>query len=98
MIKIVKEHIRFHNLSTKNTAAYFDSFGIEYIPQEVLKKTKINQLLTIYLKYKIMNLLCVGIYCIGFIEYVLAGKTLLDYTNLFSLNDYRKNYNITHVF
>ena len=30
-------------------------------------------------------------YCTGFIEYILPGKTLLDYTNLFTLNDYKKN-------
>ena len=30
-----------------------------------------------------------GFYCIA-IEYMLAGKTLLDYTNLFSPNDYEK--------
>ena len=35
-----------------------------------------------------------GFYCIAFIEYILAGKTLLDYTNLFSLNDYKKNHKI----
>ena len=33
--------------------------GTEYIPQEVLKKWEINKLLTTYLEYKIMNLLCV---------------------------------------
>ena len=32
-----------------------------------------------------------GFYCIPFIEYMLAGKTLLDCTNFFSLNDYKKN-------
>ena len=32
-----------------------------------------------------------GFYCIAFIEYMLAGKTLLDYTNLFSSNNYKKN-------
>ena len=32
-----------------------------------------------------------GFYCIAFIEYKLGGKTLLDYTNLFSPNDYKKN-------
>ena len=32
-----------------------------------------------------------GFYCIAFIEYILAGKTLLDYTNLFSPNGYKKN-------
>ena len=29
-----------------------------------------------------------GFYSIAFIEYTFAGTTLLDYTNLFSLNDY----------
>ena len=26
-------------------------------------------------------------YCIGFVSCMLAGKNLIDYTNLFSLND-----------
>ena len=30
------------------------------------------------------------IYCIAFIEYMLAGRTLLDYTNLISLNVHKK--------
>ena len=40
MIKILKEHIWFHYLLTKNLAVHFGSFVIEYIPQEVLKKIK----------------------------------------------------------
>ena len=36
--------------------------------------------------------LCVDI--IVFINYMLKGKTLLDYTNLFSPNDFKKNYQI----
>ena len=28
---------------------------------------------------------------IPFIEYMLAGETLLDYTNLFCSNDYKRN-------
>ena len=30
-------------------------------------------------------------YYIAFIEYVRPGKTLLDYANLFSPNNYKKN-------
>ena len=30
-------------------------------------------------------------YCIAFIKYILAGKTLVDYTKLFSPNEYKKN-------
>ena len=30
-------------------------------------------------------------FCIGFIDSMLKGIRLLDYTNLFSPNDYKKN-------
>ena len=32
--------------------------------------------------------------CIGFIDFMLKGKSLLEYTYLFSPNDYEKNDNI----
>ena len=32
-----------------------------------------------------------GFYFITFIEYMLVGETLLDYTNLFLLIDYKRN-------
>ena len=32
-----------------------------------------------------------GYHCIEFINYMLKGKTLVDYTNLFSPNDFKKN-------
>ena len=39
----------------RNIGVYFNSFRMEYIPEEVLKKSKINQLVTISLEFKIMN-------------------------------------------
>ena len=39
-----------------------------------------------------------GFYCIAFIEYMLVGKTLYDYTNLFPLNDYKKNGKIIYKY
>ena len=32
-----------------------------------------------------------GYFCIGFIDFMLKGKSLLEYTNLFFLNGYEKN-------
>ena len=32
-----------------------------------------------------------GYFCIGFIDFMLKGKSLLEYTILFSRNDYEKN-------
>ena len=37
-------------------------------------------------------------YCIVFTEYMLAGKTLLDYINLFSPNHYKKNDKIMYKY
>ena len=35
-----------------------------------------------------------GCFCIGFIDFMLEGKTLTEFTNLFSANRFKKNYNI----
>ena len=37
------------------------------------------------------NSIMCGYFCIKFIEFMLKGKRVLDYTNLFSPNDYEKN-------
>ena len=31
-----------------------------------------------------------GYFCIGFIDFILKGRIFLDYTNLFSTNEYKK--------
>ena len=78
----------------RNTAVHFDSFRIEYIPQEVLIKIKKKKKKKItHNRFRIPedeSVTC-GFYCIALIEYVLAGKGLLGYINLFSADDYKKN-------
>ena len=32
-----------------------------------------------------------GYFCIAFIDFMLKGKSLTEYTNLFSLNHFKKN-------
>ena len=32
-----------------------------------------------------------GYFCIGFIDFMFAGKTLIDYANMFSPQDFNKN-------
>ena len=39
-----------------------------------------------------------GFYCIAFTEYMIVGKTLLDDTNLFCPNDYKKNDKIIYKY
>ena len=37
------------------------------------------------------NSIMCGYFCIVFIDFILKGKSLLEYTNLFSPNEYKKN-------
>ena len=39
------------------------------------------------------SIMC-GYFCIGFIDFMLAGKKLTEFTDLFSPYDFKKNYNI----
>ena len=39
-----------------------------------------------------------GFYCVAFIDYIIAGKSSLDYTNLVPPNDYQKNEKIIHEY
>ena len=73
----------------KNIAIYFYSFGIEYIPQEVLNKIKDKSINHNIFRIQDNESIMCGFHRIAFIEYMLTGKTLLDYTNLFSPNVYK---------
>ena len=33
-------------------------------------------------------------FCIGFVDFMLAGKTLIEFTNFFSPNNFKRNDNI----
>ena len=39
------------------------------------------------------SIIC-GYFCIGFIDFMLKRKTLTEYTNLFSPNNFQKNHDI----
>ena len=75
----------------RNTAVYFDSFEVIYISLEVLKKIRDKSVTHNISRIQDNESIMCGFYCIAFAEYMRAGKTLLDYTNLFSPNDYKKN-------
>ena len=70
---------------------FFDSFGIEHIPKEINKFINNNNIESNIFRIQAYDSIMCGYFCIEFINYMLKGKTLLDYTNLFSPNDFKKN-------
>ena len=77
-------------VKTKYTV-YFDSFGIEHIPTEINKFIGNNDIKSNIFRIQAYDSIMCRYFCIEFINYMLNGKTLLDYTNLFSPNDFKKN-------
>ena len=78
----------------KNTFIYFVSFGVEHVPDEIKdfignKNIKAN----IFRVQENDSIMC-GYFWIGFIDFMLAGKKLTDYTNSFSPHTFKKNHNI----
>ena len=75
---------------------YFDSFGVEHILQE--SKAFINRpsssashnknIKTYIFRIQAHDSIMCGYFYIGFINFMLSGKTLTDFTNLFSPNDF----------
>ena len=75
----------------RKTAVYFHSLGIEYIPLEVLTKVKDKPITHNIFRIQDNESVICRFFCIAFIEYMHARKTLWDYANLLSPNDYKKN-------
>ena len=74
-----------------NNAMDFGCFGVEHIPKEIKKFIgNINIITNIY-NIQEYNSIMRGSFRIGFIDYMLKSKSLLDYTNVFSPNGYEKN-------
>ena len=80
-----------------NEVIYFDSFGIEHIPKEIEHATGNEKIKASIFRLQAYDSIMCGYYCIEFINYMLKSKTLLDYTNLFSPNDFKKNDQIIKI-
>ena len=73
---------------------YFDSFGVEDIPKEILKFLSNKSIQENIFRIQSYESVMCGYFCIGFIDSMLAEKTLTDFTNLSSSNNFKKKYDI----
>ena len=61
---------------------YFDSFGVEHIPKEITNFTLNKNIMTnIYRRQAFYSVMC-GYFCIGFIDFMLKRKSLLEYRRM----------------
>ena len=74
-----------------NNVTYFDSFRVEHVLQEIKPFIGNKNIETNISRIQAYDSTICGYFCIGFIDFVLTGKTLTDFTNLFSQNNLKKN-------
>ena len=69
-----------------NEITYVDSFDVEHVPKEIKKFIGHKNI-----KTNIFRIQVCGYFCIGFIDLMFAGESLIDFTSLFSPYDFNKN-------
>ena len=78
----------------KNEMVYFDNFGVEHVPKEIKKFIGNKNIKVNIFRTEANNSVMCGYFCIGFTDFMLAGKKLTVYTNLFSPHDFKKTNDI----
>ena len=69
----------------------FDSFRLEHISKEIKTFIGNRNIETNNFRVEAFDSVLGGYFCIGFTDFMLKDKSLFQYTNLFSSNDYEKN-------
>ena len=70
---------------------YFDSLGVEHIPKEIKAFINNKNIKTNIFRIQAHESMMCRYFCIGFFDFMLKEKTLTEYTNVFSPNNFKKN-------
>ena len=74
-------------VSRANDITYSDFFGVVNIPKEIKTLiSRISSIKTNVFAIEAYDSIICGYFCIGFIDFMLAGK--IEFTNLFSSNNF----------
>ena len=68
-----------------NSVIYFDSYGVEYLPVQILKFIGNKPIKSSYFRIQSYDSVMCGFFCILFLRFMFLNKTLTDFINLFSL-------------
>ena len=78
----------------RSAIVYFDSFGVEHVPEEIKKIVGNENITANIFRVQANNSVICVYFCIGFIDFMLAGQKLTDFLRMFSPYDFKKIDNI----
>ena len=74
-----------------DNVTYFDNFGVEHTPKEVSKFIGNKNITTNIYRIQTYDLIMCEYFCIRFIDFMLKGKSLLEYKIYFLLMKLKKS-------
>ena len=74
-----------------NEITYFDSFVVEHVPKEIKRFITHESINTNIFRIQADNSIMCGYFCIRLIDFMFAGRSLIDFAGLFSPYDFKKN-------
>ena len=75
----------------RSKIVYFDSLVIEHVPEVTKEFIKNKSIIGKIFRVQVNSSIMCGYFCIGFIDFMFAGKKLIDFTSLFCPYDFKKN-------
>ena len=74
-----------------NDFTYFDSFRVEHILKEIKAFINNKKVTANIFRIQAYDSIICGYFCIRFIDFMLKGETLTEFTKLSSPNNFKKN-------
>ena len=74
-----------------NNVTYFNKFSVEHMPIEIKIFIDKSIVVTSIFRIEVYDSVMCRYFCIGFIDFMLAGNTITDFTNLSPSNNFKKN-------
>ena len=72
----------------KSEIIYFHSFGVEHVPEKIKEFVGNKNIIADIFRVQANNSVMRGYFCIKFIDFMLAGKKLTDFTSMLSPYDF----------
>ena len=74
----------------RSEIVYFDSFGVEHVPEEIKEFIGNKNIKASIFRVQSNDSIACRYFCIEFIDFILAGKKMTDFTGLFYPYDFEK--------
>ena len=72
----------------KSEIVYFNSIDVEHVPEEIKEFVGNKNIIANIFRRQANNSVMCGYFCIEFIDFMVTGKKLTDFTSIFSPYDF----------